>query len=299
MSRAHLTRFAWLSVGAAVLTIVLKGAAWWITGSVSLLSDAMESFVNLAAALVALTMLSLAAKPPDEEHAYGYSKAEYFASGVEGLLILLAATLIAYAAIERLLAPQPIEMVGIGLVVSVVASLVNFATSRILRRAGLMHRSVALEADAKHLMTDVWTSAGIILGVAAVGLTGWWQLDPLIAIAVAVHILWTGVQLLRRSFSGLLDRAMPLVERQKILDVLDSYDEIGVRHHALLTREAAGRSFVTVHILVPGEWSVQRGHDLLEEIEARIRAAIPHACVLTHLEPIGDPASYEDIQLDR
>ncbi|HKO87328.1 MAG TPA: cation diffusion facilitator family transporter [Burkholderiales bacterium] len=299
MNRDHLKRFAWLSVAAALITIVLKGWAWWLTGSVGLLSDAMESFVNLAAAVLALAMLSLAARPPDEEHAFGYGKAEYFSSGVEGLLIFVAAIFIGYAAVQRLLAPQPIQQVGIGIAVSVVASLVNLTVARILHRAASTHRSVALEADAQHLMTDVWTSAGVIVGVAGVAWTGWWQLDPLIALAVAAHILWIATQLLRRTVAGLLDRAMPIEERQKILEVLDSYDAAGVRHHALLTREAAGRSFINVHILVPGEWSVQRGHDMLEEIEARIRAAIPHACVFTHLEPIGDPASYEDIQLDR
>lgn len=297
MSRTLLTRFAWLSVGAALVTIALKGLAWWFTGSVGLLSDAMESFVNLAAALMTLAMLALAARPPDEKHAFGYSKAEYFSSGVEGLLILIAACLIAYAAVERLLAPQPITQVGLGVAISVAASLVNFAVARVLYAAARRHRSVALEADAHHLMTDVWTSAGVVTGVAAVALTGWWRLDPLLALAVALHIVWVGAKLMRRAVSGLLDRAMPIEERQRITEVLESYKERGVHYHALRTRQAAGRSFMSVHILVPGEWSVQRGHDLLEEIEARIRQAVPHTSVFTHLEPVGDPASYADMDL--
>jgi cation diffusion facilitator family transporter len=295
MNRALLTRFAWLSVAAALLTIALKGVAWWVTGSVGLLSDALESFVNLAAALMTLSMLALAAKPPDEEHAYGYSKAEYFASAVEGLLILIAACLIGYAAIERLISPQPIDQVGLGIAISVAASVVNFTVARVLYAAAKRHRSIALEADARHLMTDVWTSAGVVAGVAAVAITGWLRLDPLIALAVAAHILWVGAQLLRRAASGLLDRAMPVPERQQIIAVLDSYRSAGVRYHALRTRQAAGRSFITVHILVPDEWSVRRGHDVVEEIELRIRSIMPHASMLTHLEPVGDPASYLDI----
>lgn len=299
MTRARITRFAWLSIAAALATIGLKGAAWWVTGSVGLLSDALESFVNLAAALLTLAMLTLASRPADDEHAYGYSKAEYFASGFEGMLILLAAALIAYAAVERLLSPQPIEQVGIGVAVSVAASAINFGVARVLARAATRHRSIALEADAHHLMTDVWTSAGVLVGVAAVALTGWWRLDPLIALAVAANIVWTGVRLVRRSFTGLMDQALPAPERDAIAQILHSYREQGVRYHALRTRQAAGRAFMSVHVLVPGDWTVQRGHDLLEEIEAKVRAAVPHVSTFTHLEPIGDPASYRDVALDR
>ena len=299
MSRDSLLKFAWLSIAAAVATIGLKAAAWWLTGSVGLLSDALESFVNLAAAIVTLAMLTVAARPPDEEYAYGYSKAEYFASGFEGTLILVAAALIAWAAVERLLAPQPLERVGIGLAISVVASAVNFGAARVLARAGRHYRSIALEADAQHLMADVWTSAGIVVGVAAVAATGWLWLDPAIALAVAAHILWEGYKLVRRSLDGLLDPALPDSERQAIEAVLMEFRARGIGFHAVRTRRAAHRSFVSLHVLVPGEWTVQRAHDLAEEIEARIRGAISSATVFTHLEPKEDPASYDDMRLDR
>jgi cation diffusion facilitator family transporter len=292
--RRALVRFAWLSIGAAAATILLKGGAWWLTGSVGLLSDALESFVNLAAAVMMLTMLALAARPPDEEHEYGYSKAEYFASGFEGTLILVAAVLIGIAAVERLRAPQALTQVGLGLAVSVAASAINFAVARVLARAGRRHRSIALEADAKHLMTDVWTSAGVVLGVGAVALTGWLWLDPVVAL-----ILWAGIRLMRRSVHGLLDPALPAAERKAIDATLEEFRAQGIDFHALRTREAAGRSFVSVHVLVPGDWTVQRGHDVLEAVEKRIRRTVPHASVFTHLEPREDPASYDDVKLDR
>jgi cation diffusion facilitator family transporter len=298
-SRSSLLRYAWLSIAAALVTIALKGAAWWMTASVGLLSDALESFVNLAAAAFTLYALALAARPPDEEHAYGYSKAEYFASGFEGTLILVAAGLITAAAIERLLHPRPLEQVGAGLAVNAAAAVVNLVVARILLAAGRAHRSIALEADARHLFTDVWTSAGVIAGVAAVAATGWLWLDPVLALAVAANILWSGLRLMRRSALGLLDRALPEPERRAIDAVLDGYRAQGLDFHALRTREAAGRSFVSVHVLVPGDWTVQRGHDAVEDIEARIRAAVPAATVFTHLEPRDDPASYRDVRLDR
>jgi cation diffusion facilitator family transporter len=299
MTGRNLVRYAWLSIGAAVATIALKGLAWWLTGSVGLLSDALESFVNLAAALFTLFILSVAALPPDDEHAYGYSKAEYFSSGFEGTLILVAAVLIAIAAVQRLLHPQPIESVGLGLVVSAVASAVNFAVARVLLAAARRFRSIALEADAHHLLTDVWTSAGVIVGVAAVAATGWLWLDSALALAVAANITLWGIKLVRRSVFGLLDRALPEAERGAIDRALDEFRAAGVEFHALRTREAAGRSFVSMHVLVPGEWSVQRGHDVLEEVEARVGAAVPGAIVFTHLEPREDPASYRDVRLDR
>jgi cation diffusion facilitator family transporter len=299
MTRGSLVRFAWLSIAAAAATIVLKTIAWWLTGSVGLLSDALESFVNLGAATMALVMLTIAARPPDEEHAYGYSKAEYFSSTVEGGLIVLAAVLIGWTAAERLLAPRPLEQVGAGLAVSVVASAINFGVARVLARAGRQYRSIALEADARHLMADVWTSAGIIAGVAAVAATGWLWLDPVIALAVAVHILAAGYKLVRRSAFGLLDGALPEPDREAIEAVLMEFRARGIGFHAVRTRRAAHRSFVSMHVLVPGDWSVQRGHDLVEDIEARIRSAVPHASVFTHLEPRDDPASYDDMRLDR
>ncbi len=299
MVSPSLKRFAWLSIAAALATILLKTAAWWLTGSVGLLSDALESGVNLAGALMALAMLTVAAQPPDDDHAFGHGKAEYFSSGFEGFLILAAAVGIGVAAIERLLHPQPLEQVGIGLAVSVVASLINLATARILLKAGREHRSITLEADAHHLLTDVWTSVGVIAGVGAVAATGWWWLDPLLALAVAVNIVWTGWQLLRRSTAGLMDAALPPEQHEAVVAVLERYRADGIDHHALRTRQAGARGFVTVHILVPGAWTVQEGHDLLERLEADIRQAVPHVSVLTHLEPIEDPASALDIELDR
>jgi cation diffusion facilitator family transporter len=298
-ARAALTRFAWLSVLAALVTIALKTAAWWLTGSVGLLSDAVESLVNLAAAVVALTMLHVAARPPDLEHAYGYSKAEYFASGFEGALIFLAAMAIIWTAIARLLAPLPLEDLGIGMAISAVASAVNLGVGLLLIRAGRRHGSIALEADGRHLLTDVWTSAGVIIGLVAVLVIGWYWLDPLIAIGVALNILWTGYLLIKRSALGLLDQALPVEQRAAIAAVLERFQAQGLQFHALRTRQAAGRGFVSVHVLVPGAWTVQRGHDLLEEIEAALRSAVPNISVFTHLEPIEDPASLLDRDLDR
>ena len=295
----NLERFAWLSIAAAVATIGLKTLAWWLTGSVGLLSDALESIVNLAAALLALTMLRLAASPPSEEHPYGFSKAEYFAAGIEGALIVLAAAGILATAIPRLMHPEPLEAPILGLGVSAAASLINLGTAIVLLRVGKRHESITLEADGRHLMTDVWTSAGVIVGVALVFVTGWLRLDPLVALAVALHIIWTGVGLVRRSAAGLLDAAIPQEDRDAIQKVFDEYEKQGVTFHAFRTRRAAARRFVSFHLLVPDRWSVSRAHRLSEEIEARIRIAVPNAAVFTHIEPISDPASYEDQGLDR
>jgi cation diffusion facilitator family transporter len=299
MAQANLTRFAWLSIGAAVLTIGLKTFAYWLTGSVGLLSDALESLVNLVAAIMALAMLTVAARPADEIHAFGYGKAEYLSSGLEGALILLAAASIVGTAIPRLLQPQPLEHIGIGLAVSVVASAINFWVARVLLDAGRKYRSITLEADARHLMIDVWTSAGVVVGVGAVAATGWLRLDPIIAIVVAVNILRTGWQLLSRSVQGLLDAALPAGEQDAINQVLKKYESRGIQYHALRTRQAGTRAFISLHVLVPGDWTVQRGHDLLEQLERDIRAAIPGAQLFTHLEPQGDPAAWEDVGLDR
>lgn len=294
-----LKRYAWLSIAAALATILLKGWAWWLTGSVGLLSDALESFVNLAGAMMALAMLSLAATPPDENHAHGHGKAEYFSSAFEGFLILLAAIGIAYAAIERLLNPQPLEAVGIGLAVSVVASLINLATSQILLGVGRKYKSITLEADAHHLRADVWTSAGVILGVGLVWATGWLWLDPVIAVLVAMNIVWTGWQLLRRSAAGLMDASVSAEDLKAIEDVLDGYRRQGLAFHALRTRQAGARAFVSLHVLVPGAWTVQQGHDWSERIEADIQQALPHTVLITHLEPLEDPRSLADQELDR
>jgi cation diffusion facilitator family transporter len=294
-----LTRYAWLSIATAMATIVLKGVAWKMTGSVGLLSDAIESFVNLAGALMALWMLTLAALPADDDHAYGHGKAEYFSSAFEGFLILLAAASIAYAAIDRMMSPQPIEAIGVGLLVSVVASVLNYATARTLLRVGKEHNSITLEADAHHLLTDVWTSVGVIAGVGLVSLTGWLWLDPVVALLVAANIVWTGYQLMSRSAAGLMDISLPAEKLEKIESLLAGYREQGLAFHALRTRQAGGRSFMTMHVLVPGQWTVQYGHDWAERIEGDIRKALPFTHITTHVEPLEDPASMNDQELDR
>ncbi len=298
-SRPSLTRYAWLSIATAIATIVLKGVAWKMTGSVGLLSDAIESLVNLAGAMMALWMLTLAALPADADHAHGHGKAEYFSSAFEGFLILLAAVSIAYTAINRLMNPQPIEAIGIGLLVSVVASVLNFATAKILLKVGRKHNSITLEADAHHLLTDVWTSVGVIGGVGLVSLTGWLWLDPVVALIVAANIVWTGYHLMRRSADGLMDVSLPAESISKIESLLANYRDDGLDFHALRTRQSGGRAFVTLHILVPGSWTVQLGHDWAERIEADIRQALPHTHITTHLEPQEDPASMSDQFLDR
>jgi len=295
-----LERYAWLSVGTAIVTLAIKWAAWWLTGSVGLLSDALEAFVNLGAGLLALWMLRLAASPPDAKHPYGLSKAEYFSAGIEGSLIVLAAAAIIASALPRLAAPQPIETPAFGLALSGAAAAINFAVALILIRAGRENHSITLEADGRHLMTDVWTSAGVIAGVAVVWATGWLLLDPLIAIAVGVQIIWSGVGLMRRSVLGLLDPAIPDTDLREIGKLFAEYSKrYGVTFHALRTRQAGARRFVSFHLLVPDEWSVKRAHQLSEELEARITSLVPNASLLTHIEPISDPASYEDQGLDR
>lgn len=296
---ASLRGFAWLSILAALATIGLKAGAWWMTGSVGFLSDALESLVNLAGAVMALAMLAVAARPADDAHAFGHGKAEFFSSAFEGLLITLAAAGIAWAAISRLLEPQPIERFGLGVAVTVVASVINLAVGLLLLRAGRRHGSIALEADGHHLLTDVWTSAGVIVGVALAALTGWLWLDPVVALAVGINILWTGWRLAQRSAHGLMDGALPAGQLAALDRVLDRYRSQGIDFHAVRTRQAGMRSFVSMHVLVPGQWTVQRGHDLAERIEADVRATIPRSSVFTHLEPIEDPLSMADRFLDR
>jgi cation diffusion facilitator family transporter len=299
MTDSRLFRLLWLSIGAAVATITLKTIAWQLTGSVGLLSDAAESVVNLVAAVVAMAALRWATKPADEEHAYGHAKAEYFSAGVEGALIFVAALSIAVTAVDRLLHPQPIGDVSVGLAVSVGASLINLAVGWLLLRSGRAQRSITLEANGRHLMTDVWTSVGVIIGVAAVAITGWEPLDAIIALAVALNIVVTGSGLVRRSVGGLMDRALADPERRQVEEVLARFDGDGVRFHALRTRQAGRRAFVSLHVLVPGPWSVQRGHDVVEEVEAELRDRLPYATVFTHLEPAEDPRSFDDTTLDR
>jgi len=294
-----LTRYAWLSVLAALATIALKGGAWLLTDSVGLLSDALESVANLAAAVVALRALSVASRPADEEHAYGHTKAEYFSSGFEGGLVLVAALVIVVTAIGRLIDPVPLADLGLGLAISLVASVINFAVARVLFRAADEFQSIALEADAHHLMTDVWTSVVVLAGVGVVGLTGWTVLDALVALLVAANITRVGASLVRRSMLGLLDTALPLEIQRAIRDVLDRHERTGIQFHALRTRRSGARRFMSVHVLVPGEWTVQRGHDLLEHIEAEIRDAVPRITVFTHLEPVEDPVAWHDTALER
>ncbi|MEI6606527.1 MAG: cation diffusion facilitator family transporter [Verrucomicrobiota bacterium] len=298
-NRANLTRFAWLSIAAALVTIMLKSAAFYLTGSVGLLSDALESLVNLMGGMMALAMLTIAARPADEDHAYGHSKAEYFSSGVEGSLILVAALSIAVTAVPRLLHPQALEQVGMGLAVSVLASLINLGVAMLLLRVGKKHHSITLEANAHHLLTDVWTSVGVLAAVAAVACTHWLWLDPVVALLVALNILWTGSRIVWRSVSGLMDLALPAADLATVRDVLSSYQNEEIQFHALLTRQAGARKFVSMHVLVPGAWTVQHGHELLERIEQDIRTALPNSTVFTHLESLDDPASWADETLDR
>lgn len=295
-----LTKFARLSIGAALLTILLKGLAYWLTGSVGLLSDALESVVNLVAALLAWFVLRLAAQPPDEEHAYGHSKVEYFSSGVEGTLILIAALTIAVSAIERLLHPRPIAMPDVGLYLSTGASLVNGLAAWLLLRAGTRYRSITLEANARHLFTDVITSVGVILGVALTVWTGWIWLDAVVALMVAGQIIFAGIHLIYRSIIGLMDTMLPASELAQIEQILQTYQtDQAIQYHALRTRQAGRQRFASVHVQLPGAWTVQRGHTLVEQIERDIRHALAPISILIHLEPIEDPRSWEDISLNR
>jgi cation diffusion facilitator family transporter len=299
VDRGFLRRYAWISIAAALATMTLKAVAYFLTGSVGLLSDAVESLVNLAGALMALWMLTVAARGPDEEHAYGHTKAEYFSSGVEGSLILFAAISIAVAAVQRLLAPRPLEALGLGLAVSVGASVVNLAVSRGLMNAGRRYQSITLQANARHLLTDVWTSAGVLVALGAVYFTGWQPLDPIVALGVAANIVFTGIGIVRESVHGLMDTALPIEEREHVRALLERHVADGMQYHALRTRQSGARRFVSVHVLVPGDWTVHRGHELLEQIECDITTALPGTTVFTHLESVEDQASWDDQSLDR
>lgn len=292
----NLTKFAWLSIAIATVTIILKTAAYFLTGSVSLLSDAMESVVNLVAAVIALIALITAAKPASSRYTYGRSKAEYFSAAIEGAMIFGAAALIVFAAAQRLLAPQPVEELGIGLVISTVAAVLNGATGYYLVRVGRAHRSISLEADGKHLLTDLFTSAGVIVGLVLVIITGWHQLDPIIAIFVALNIIRTGIVLLRKSVAGLLDVTLSDEENRIIVDILRSRATQGkVSFHGLQTRQAGRHRFINFHLQVPGSWTVTAGHTFAHHIEADIAAKLPNTTIDIHVEPIEDPSSYEDI----
>jgi cation diffusion facilitator family transporter len=287
-------RFALLSIAAAIVTIGMKTTAWKLTGSVGLLSDAVESIVNLLAALVAFWALRVAAQPPDAEHPFGHSKAEYLASAFEGIAILGAAIAIAMTAWKRIADPQPLENVGIGLAVSVGAAAVNGAVAFVLLRAGRRLDSITLRSDAHHLMTDVWTSGGVLVGILIVKLTGWLILDPIVALAVATNIVWMAARILLETAQGLLDRTIPAAEQKQLDDVLARFRRDGVEVHAVRARQSGPVRFIDMHVLVPGSWSVQRGHDLCEGIESGVKALFPRSSVLTHLEPAEDPSAWDD-----
>ena len=298
MKQPSLVRYAWLSIAAALVTIALKAGAYFATGSVGLLSDALESLVNLAAAILALFVLRTAEKPADDEHAFGHEKAEYFSSGAEGALIFIAAIAIVVTAVQRLMHPRPVESLGLGVLIASGASLVNFAVARVLLSAAKKHRSITLEADGHHLMTDVWTSVGVLVGLFVVFVSKMPIFDPIIAIGVAINILFTGSKLIFRSGMGLMDTALPKADRDALATILDGFKGDGALWHALKTRASGTRRFVSVHVLVPGDWTVRRGHDLLERIESAIRTRFDKCTVATHLEPVEDARSWEDDGLD-
>jgi len=301
MATASLKKFVYIAIAAAILTISLKLIAYLLTNSVGILSDALESCVNLIAALVALIMIKLAEKPPDQEHEFGHNKAEYFSSAIEGGLIVLAAFSIIWSAVPRIIRPQPLENVGVGLLVAVGASLINLAASAILVKNGKKYNSITLEADGKHLMTDVLTSGGVLLGIGLIKVTGWMRLDGIVAVGVALNIIWTGYQLLKRSALGLLDTSFPKEQMDSIKLVLEKYEQQNIQYHSLMTRQSGQRKFILLHILVPGKMDIQQGHNLAEKIENDLRGLFPNTqtTVFTHLEPIEDPVSMLDINIDR
>lgn len=287
-------KYIWISIAASVITISLKSAAYFLTGSVGLLSDAMESFINLAAAVMALVMLIIAMRPPDREHPFGHHKAEYFSSVTEGIMILLAAIAIGVTATERLLHPLPVQQLGTGLLISTGASLVNLFVGLMLVRAGKKQRSIILEADGKHLLTDVWTTAGVLSALFVVKISGWLILDPLIAILVACNIIYTGIRLIMRSVSGLMDSAMSEKEQATIREILDSSCTEGMKYHSLYTRSAASKNFIFFHLLIPGNWEIIHGHQVTKQIETEIKNALPGSEVFIHMEPLNDPDAFDD-----
>jgi cation diffusion facilitator family transporter len=288
-----------LSIAAAIITIALKFGAYRLTNSVGLLSDAIESGVNLVAAVVTFWALTVAARPPDAKHAFGYTKAEYFSSALEAVLIIVAAVSIALTAFDRLWHPQPLEQIGVGLAVSMLAAGINGLVGWILLRAGQRLRSITLRTDAHHLFSDVWTSGGVLVGIVLVQLTGRLELDALASLIVAANIVRIGIGLLQETGAELMDAGLPADERAAIEAILSEYATPEVQFHALRTRVAGSRRFVSVHILVPGAWTIQRGHDLCEAIELAIVKALPRSHAITHLEPLEDPSSWEDRELDR
>ena len=294
---SDLTKWAWLSIATALVTMGMKYSAYALTGSVGLLSDAIETLVNLVAAVVALIALRLAERPADAKHPFGHGKAEYMSAGAEGVMIFVAAALIVVTAIERLFNPEPLDTVGIGLAVTGAATVLNLVVGLLIVRAGRHERSITLVADGKHLLTDVWTSVGVIVGVALVAVTHWAPLDSIVALVVAINILVVGFGLVRHAFDGLLDRALPEDDRREVHRILEAvaaeHPDGMVAFHDLQTREAGRMRFIRMHVLVPGSWTVAQGHEVVEDLEIRIATALPGAVVDTHLEPIEDPRAYE------
>jgi cation diffusion facilitator family transporter len=297
MSQQQLRYPIFLSILAALVTLGIKFTAYWLTDSVGLLSDALESVVNLVAALTALGCLYYAAKPVDPSHTYGHEKIEYFSSGLEGVLILVAAGGIAWYAVDRLISPQPLGPLGLGTAVALVASLVNLAVARLLLRVARQTGSIVLEADGHHLMTDVWTSLAVVAGLGLVWATGLEILDPLVALGVAANIVWTACRLIVRSFNGLMDHALPAEEQAAVRAAIHLLLPTGLHFHALRTRQAGTRRFVEFHLLVPGRWTVQKAHDLTEEVEEAVRRALPRTEVTVHIEPVEADASWHDSEL--
>ncbi len=297
MVEAHLKYPIVLSIVAAVLTLALKSAAYFLTSSVGLLSDAVESLVNIVAAVTAFLSLHYSARPVDESHTYGHEKIEFFSSGLEGVLIVTAAAAIAWYAVQRLLSPLPLQPLGPGLAISLIASLLNAIVATILLRTGRRYGSIVLEADGWHLLTDVWTSVAVLLGLSLVWLTGREWLDPFIALIVAANILWTGFNLIRRSFDGLMDRSLPPQEQAAVRSAIERHLGPNMDYHALRTRQAGRRRFVDFHLLVPGRLTVQEAHTLTGRIEESVRGALPELEVTVHIEPIEDRASWRDSAL--
>jgi cation diffusion facilitator family transporter len=286
-------RMAQLSIATSLATIVLKFGAWFITGSVSLWSDALESLVNLAAGLVALGAVTLSERPADDRHAYGHDKAEYFSSGAEGALIVVAAVAIMVSAVQRLVSPQPLVLLGPGLAIAVLAGIANFTTARIMLKVARQHDSITIEADAKHLLTDVWTSVGIVAGLVVVLVAPQWAiLDPLMAIAVGIHIIFTGVGLLKRSADGLMDAALPAAEVKRVETLIRGELPDGATFHALRTRKAGARRFLEFHLLVPGGTTVAASHALCDRIETALRAHLAKSEVTIHVEPVETQAPH-------
>jgi cation diffusion facilitator family transporter len=295
IQKKSLASIVWFSIIASVLTIAIKWSAYSITGSVGFLSDAMESFINLAAGIVAFVMLTIAAKPPDKEHPFGHDKAEYFSSLIEGVLIVLAAIGIVYAAINRIYHPQPLDELNIGMALSILATIINFVVSRILLHYGRKHNSITLEADAHHLMTDVWTTVGIVIGIVLVKFTNWQLLDPIMAIAVAISIIYTGAKLIVRSADGLMDTMLSEKDLTLVRQILDKYKQQGLDYHALYTRKAASKNFITFHLLIPGDLTLHEAHEFSKTIEKDIAKELPYSDVFIHLEPLSDPDAFDDV----